>query len=243
MFFRKNKVKQEAVVQPAADVKPEVKPEAKTNPNLLPFDANPTCPKCDKDNGVTAPKYCKGKSLFRRCKHKVKGEHFHLSCDCGYDWAQACKSDGPNIKDVVKSYEDGWAAAATRKKTKHNPLEGLGFSEDFLQEVKELQASSSVKEIPPLPVTSDNSGNYRSLKAKEAFYNKVVPIQEAVPQDPPFLTEAKAKFTHDHWPLAGACAREQIVNVLCELARAVRLGEKESAINCISQATAYVNLL
>lgn len=134
---------------------------------------------------------------------------------------------------ALTKFSDNIAATPKVKVKPHNPLEGLGFSDDFLTEVKELQASSSVKEIPPLPVNSDRN-QYKALK--------VLP-KEVVPEEPPFLTEAKAKFSHDHYPLAGACPREQIVNVLWELAGAVRAGNKETALNCVAQATAYVNLL
>lgn len=127
MFFRKKKAKPEAKL----DVKPQedkptpkleikgTKPDPKKEPKkkepkkeaplavVLPFTSFASCPKCYScENKTSKPKYCSGKRWARqRCKHNLNTEHLHFRCVCGYQWNQACASDG-NLKvkdkDVAK---------------------------------------------------------------------------------------------------------------------------------------------
>lgn len=128
MFFRKKKAKPEAKPEVKSEAKPDAKKpqEDKLTPKLeikgmkkepekkpvvvatppLPFTTTPSCPKCSLEKKPPKPKYCKGKRWVRKdCKHGLRVEHLHYSCNCGYAWNQECQPSGlkktESLKDCV----------------------------------------------------------------------------------------------------------------------------------------------
>lgn len=250
MFFRKQKTQQEAsVASVEKPVKEVTEFKVKKEPTLPPFHPSPRCPKCC-SYGVTNAVYCRGKKFLRsRCEHKLRGEHIHRTCQCGYRWAHAVNTEATDSRDTPKGMSPVTTLADSMKcakpKQNENPLAALGFGEDFLEEVKDLQSDASPKKKSPLlkAESRDDEDNCYRMKSLNKYQKLVLP--EEVDQASPFfgkmMGKQKLKYSteRDLLPTYGKEAMYLELKVLAE-----NLADRnyEGVKNNIASLNGYLNV-